>query len=600
MTPLSATLSFLQNRLAAAWTLAKALGRYLRAHWKLSLLIAVIGVPLLAAVVFALSPKRVEYVTEPAVREDLVQTVEANGTVTSDRDIALKFPAVSGVVDGVLVKEGDRVKAGQRLATLRASGLGASVASAVASLQAQQAQLSLMRQGSRPEDIAVTEAELQNKRAALTAAQTTLQTATETLSASQLKLDALRREVDVSLAADVAATPGTIAKQLSGAQSALQTIAEVFNKTDVQDAIYRRSVAGADQSVVTARDRADAALRAAMTAVPADVDAAIAALSAANGALGQASTALQLAASLVSSLTESSAYTYSEREADKADLIAAQNTVQTAVSAIDTALSALRSGSAAYQTQIAAEEASLQTARNTRDKAQADILTYEASVRIGEAQLQLKRAGNRPEDIAAQEARVRQAQAEVARASAAYNDTILVAPIDGKITKVNIKKGEYTPADAAVTMLGDSPYRIEMYVSEIDIPKVHLTQSGSIELDAFRGNPFALTVSEIDPAATDRDGVPKYRVVLDFAAPADDLKIGMTGDADIVTGTRENVVTVPSRAVLERDDGTSYVRILTDDGPEERTVTTGLDGRDGEIEVDGVEEGEVVIVLEKQ
>lgn len=597
---MNAVLAFLRPLPGKSWGMLRRILLWMKVHWKLSLVIAVIGLPILAAVLFAFAPAQIEYVTEPAKRGNLQQTVEANGTVTSDRDIALKFPALSGVVETVSVKEGDVVRAGQRLATLRAGGLGASVAAASASLQAQEAQLRLMVEGTRPEDIAIAEAELLNKKAALEGAKTTLQTATVAVTTSEQKLAALQSEVDVSLAADVSATPSTVAKHLSSALSALQTIGEIFNKTDVQDAIRRRTAPGEEQAIIQTRAKAEAAMTAAMATIPTNTQGAIAALDAARASTAQASIALQLATTLVSSLTESSSYTYTERESDKASLIAAQNTVQTAGSGIDTALSAIRGGYASYQTQIVSEQASLQAAKNTRDKAQSDILTYESTVRISEAQLQLKRAGSRPQDIAAQEARVRQARAEVARASASYGDTILIAPIDGRITKVNIKKGEYTPVDAAVTMLGNSPYRVEMYVSEIDIPKVLLTQSGSIELDAFRGTNMPIRVSEIDPAATDRDGVPKYRIVLDFVTIPKDLKIGMTGDAEIVTGSRNDVVTVPARAVLERDDGSSYVRVLKDGKVEERVVTTGLDGKDGEVEVIGVTDGEEIIVLEKQ
>jgi HlyD family secretion protein len=234
------------------------------------------------------------------------------------------------------------------------------------------------------------------------------------------------------------------------------------------------------------------------------------------------------------------------------------------------------------------------------DRATADIATYEASLKIAEAQLQLKKAPARQTDIDARVAAVNQARASLARASADYGNTVLTAPIAGRITKVHVKTGEFTPAGAAVTLLGNSPYRIEMFVSEVDVPKVQVTQSGSIELDAFRGTNFQLRVSEIDPASTDRDGVPKYRIKLDFIYPHDELKIGMTGDAVIVTGIKKDVISVPLRAVLEREDGTQYVRVMDENGVvTEKTVSTGLEGESGSIEVTGIEEGENVIVLEK-
>ncbi len=151
-------------------------------------------------------------------------------------------------------------------------------------------------------------------------------------------------------------------------------------------------------------------------------------------------------------------------------------------------------------------------------------------------------------------------------------------------------------------MLGTTPYRIEMFVSEVDIPKVILGQTGSIMLDAFRGKPLPLRVGFIDTAATDKDGVPKYRVKLDFLSPPDGLKVGMTGDAEITTGERINVISVPLRSIIESATGATLVRVLKKDGVtfEERAVTMGMQGQGGGTEVTGVNEGDVVIVLIKQ
>ena len=189
----------------------------------------------------------------------------------------------------------------------------------------------------------------------------------------------------------------------------------------------------------------------------------------------------------------------------------------------------------------------------------------------------------------------------MAGAVASYQNTLLTAPIDGTITKVNVKVGEIAPLGAAVTMLGTSPYRIEMYVSEIDIPKVKVSETGSIELDAFRGTHFKLHVSEIDNAPTDQSGVNKYRVRLDFNFPHDDLKVGMTGDAEIDSGISKNVVSVPLRAVIQNTKGEKIVRVMDSNNKiSDVVVTTGLEGTDGNVEVmSGIKEGDTVVVLVK-
>ncbi len=573
-------------------------GFLLRNKWRL-LIAAAILIPLGAIVSFALSPTQPEYLTEAAERGDLEQTVEAVGTVISERDLALQFPT-SGIVAQVLVKEGDTVQAGQRLATLRAGNLAADVSAAAARLQQAEADLRAMKEGSRPEDIAVTEADVASKRAALETARTSLQTATDSYEKSQSKLELLLQQANINLAGDVTSAASAVLRELVVAQNALSEVKDVLSNNDVIDAIIKTESSDYSDITIQLNSATTAVSSALSKPSAATYDDALVSLESSRNLLNQTSTVVNRMLTILNDLPVIGTFTEEARQTYKGQLTPQRTAVQTSFNNLSTQTTSLRNASASYQTQIAAEESAVISAKGSMDKATSDIATYEASLRIAEAQLQLKKAPARQTDIDARVAAVNQARASLARASADYGNTILTAPIAGRITKVNVKTGEFTPAGAAVTMLGNSPYRIEMFVSEVDVPKVKTTQSGSIELDAFRGTNFQLRVSEIDPAATDRDGVPKYRVKLDYVYPHDELKIGMTGDAVIVTGVKKDVISVPLRAVLERDDGTQYVRVIGEDGTiEEKTVSTGLEGESGSVEVTGIEEGENVIVLEK-
>src|SRR5690606_13305848 len=166
----------------------------------------------------------------------------------------------------------------------------------------------------------------------------------------------------------------------------------------------------------------------------------------------------------------------------------------------------------------------------------------------------------RQSDIDAAEARLHAARAELTRAMANLSDSVINAPSNGRITKVNLKVGEITPSGPAMSMLGESPYRIEIFASEIDIPKVKYEQPATIELDAFPDVHYKLRVAEIDESQSIIDGVAKYRVKLDFVHPHDEFKLGMTGDTTIVTDQREDIIFIPSRAVLQ-DGERKYARI---------------------------------------
>ncbi len=550
----------------------------------------------------ALRPAQPEYVTAVAEKSDLRQTVEAVGTVVSERELELRFGA-SGIVSNVFVREGDKVQAGQRLAQLKATGLAASIASQQAALASAMADLRAMEEGTRPEDIAIAQADLDNKKSSLLAAQQTLASAEQNITQSQQQLETIRSEANVNLAGQVTTSLSTVNEQLTTVENSLSTIDDVLSRTDVNDAVTksRPQAPGEINAQKNAALDAIAAARSLTARAGTDYQAALGALGSARDAANGGSAAINALFSLISSLQETQYFTASARETLKASIATDRSAIQDAAGNISSGLSSLQNAAASYDTKIAAQQSTIVSLQGTRDKAKTDILTYESGVRSAEAALRLKQAGSRQTDIDSARARVRQAQANLARTQADFGDTVLTAPVNGTVTSVNIRIGESLPAGAAVTLLGESPYRVEMFVSEIDIPKVQLTQSGSIELDAFRGTNFKLRVGDIDPAATDKDGVPKYRVRLDFVYRHDTLKIGMTGDAEITTGMRPAVVHVPLRSVIEDEDGKDIVRVLKDDGSvEERSVTTGMEGESGDIEVSGVQEGEVVVVLEKK
>jgi len=576
--------------------------RFIRRHLKLT--IAIVVILFFAWVSYAVTrPKQPVYITAAVQRGDLRQTVEAVGNVISEKDLELQFPTVD-VVSQVLVSEGDQVKAGQRLAALRSGSLAAAVTSASANVQSAQAQLQQLEEGSRPEDIAIAEAQVANKRASLNAAKQTLVSAGSNLLNAQQQLDSLKKEASISLAGQVGTATSTALQYLASAKTALQATQGVFSDNNVSDAIVKALPSGYDTLVANIQSTLSLISSLQTASQPTDYQGALTYLANARNAVSTTTDIENRAYDIVANLPLTSYFTNTSRETNKTALATQKSNVQTALSALDTARKALQDASATFDTEIVTQQAAIQTYQGTHDKAQADIATYQTSLQIDEATLALKKAPARQTDLDSARARVRQAQADLARAASTYNDTILTAPVDGTVTAVNVKVGEVRPTTApSITMLGVSPYRIEMFVSEVDIPKVRLSQSGSIKLDAYPDTQFKLRVGDIDTASTNKDGVPKYRVKMDFLFQHNDLKVGMTGDAVVVTGERKDVVSVPLRAVLERDDGTKYVRVITKaDGQkfEERTVTTGMEGEGGNIEVTGVQDGETVIVLVKQ
>lgn len=583
----------------------RAAGTFFLRHWGKILIGVLVGLPVVGLAVFLLAPEKVEVVTATAERGTLVQTVEAVGTVISEKDLELKFP-VTGVVDEVLVQEGDEVIAGQVLATLRSGSITkADVTSAAASLQAAQADLQELVEGTRPEEILIAEAELENRKAQLRLAQQTLESAEASLSKSQLKLEQIKREADTSLIGDMNSADSVIIQRLSAIVTSLNVVDGIFETTIVKNQVEFQNRIQLDEFRIKADDAQASITYVLRTPSSSEYTDALEKLTAARSAALLGSTAVDTAYTLLLNTEPGNYFTQATKETYKANIATERAAIDTALTAITDELESFRDATANYQTSIAAEESAFTTAEGTRDKAKADIQTYQTLLRTQEAQLALKRAGARETDISAARARVNQAYAELQRAQSRFDDTILKAPIDGRITKADLKKGEFTgdlqDFERSITMLGDSPYRIEIYASEIDIPKVQYSQTGAVELDAYPNRDFWLTVSEIDPAATSIDGVPKYRIKLDFIDNVEELlKIGMTGDVDIITDVRFDVVHIPGRAVITNSQGEDVVRVQLSNGDiEERTVKVGME-TDTDVEIiSGIEVGEVIVILIK-
>ncbi len=574
---------------------------FISSHRRSSIAGGIVLVLLIIGGYFLLRPSAPQYVTAVAARGDIQQTVEAVGTVTSEHDLALKFPTL-GIVSEVDVQQGDRVNAGQVLARLRADNLAAAVAIQAASLQSAQANLQKVEEGMRPEDLAIAQANVDNKKAALQASQSALESATQNLSQAQDQLTTLQQEADTALNGQANTAKSSVAVQLVSAETALSFVQDMLSRLEVNDAIAL-SKPGMDITIKNLRASAlDSVAKARSVSGSAgkyqDV---LNALQIAQDALVQASNVVDQTYSLIDSLTLTQFFTTSTREADKASLSAQRASVQGALNTITSVSSSLQSASAGYDTRIAAAQAAVTSNQGAKDKASADVLTYQTSLAAQQADLASKKAPPRDTDLATARAQVNQASAALAQAAALYDDTVLRAPVNGVITNVNIKAGESLPQDAAIALLGDTPFRVEIDVSEVDVPKLVLSSSGTIDLDAFPNVHYKVRLSEVDTSPTLVDGVSKYRAKLDFVFPHTELKIGMTGDVTILTGERKNVIAIPGRAVLTKATGEKSVRLLESNGTiKEQPVTTGMEGQSGDVEIlSGLSGGETVIVLTK-
>lgn len=195
-------------------------------------------------------------------------------------------------------------------------------------------------------------------------------------------------------------------------------------------------------------------------------------------------------------------------------------------------------------------------------------------------------------------AQIEEARAAVLAAEAAFADTRLVAPFAGIVTRVDATRGAIaSPGTPAVSLVSTNAFEIRVSVPEDDISQIEVGDRADVSFDAYDDTVIPANVSFISPQATTDSGAVAFEVTLQFAEQDDRIRAGLSADVDIVAAERKDVVAVPTRAVIEEEDG-RYVRLMASDVSYRKVaVTTGLSGS-GYIEItSGLTEGDRIITF---
>jgi RND family efflux transporter MFP subunit len=113
-----------------------------------------------------------------------------------------------------------------------------------------------------------------------------------------------------------------------------------------------------------------------------------------------------------------------------------------------------------------------------------------------------------------------------------------------------------------------------------------------LQVYAFRTRQFGAKVSAIQPAADPE--TQRYTVVLDLENPPENLMAGMTGEMNIITGTRENVLVLPTRAIV-----IDQALIVKNGAIQARTVKVGYRTLDFSEIVAGLSEGDRAVLSDQ-
>lgn len=240
----------------------------------------------------------------------------------------------------------------------------------------------------------------------------------------------------------------------------------------------------------------------------------------------------------------------------------------------------------------------LATARSNVNSAATVLTTSAAALDAARSTLALKQAGSTSETIAAQEAAVAVAAADIRSAQAKLAATRVVAPFSGTVTRMDAKVGQIiSPTVSGISLQSNGIFQIETYIPEVIIERVARGNLATTTLDAYGSSiAFPATVIAVDPAETIKDGVPTYKTTLAFLKADPTIRSGMTANVTILTGMLHDAIVIPAGAI-GRKEGVPYVSVVDQDTVVLRTVVTGPSPALGQAEIlSGLVAGDVILL----
>lgn len=163
---------------------------------------------------------------------------------------------------------------------------------------------------------------------------------------------------------------------------------------------------------------------------------------------------------------------------------------------------------------------------------------------------------------------VEQAVASVRDARQALNRTTIVAPMSGKVTRLNVEEGETAimgtlNKDAAtlLTISDMSELETKVKVDETDVARISVGDSALIQIDAFPDTTFVGRVVEISNSSVTKtastntgDQAIDYEVRVQLVNPPAETRPDFSATAKIVTATRAKALSIPIIALTVRED----------------------------------------------
>jgi len=233
---------------------------------------------------------------------------------------------------------------------------------------------------------------------------------------------------------------------------------------------------------------------------------------------------------------------------------------------------------------------------------QAKLSLEEAETNYLRNQELIKRTLISEQEFQTQEAQYKQRQLDYKDRMESFKDlqlqlnwTKIRALSEGFITERLIETGDRVNANQQVYTIEDfNPLLIRVFVPTSDAIKLKTGMPAEVMTEILKGTVFAGNVKLINPRIDAQTGTVK--VTVEAFDDSLRLKPGMFVEVRIVIGKKEDVLVIPRKALLYKQNKT-YIFVMDQNQVSQREVLLGLTEEDDVEVTSGLNEGEVIVVV---
>ncbi|MFH1388544.1 MAG: efflux RND transporter periplasmic adaptor subunit [Patescibacteria group bacterium] len=222
--------------------------------------------------------------------------------------------------------------------------------------------------------------------------------------------------------------------------------------------------------------------------------------------------------------------------------------------------------------------------------------------------------------VAVSELKYKNANAEIAAAYAKVaselrdyqeNSSLIIAPSAGIISDVALAPGFIIAASSTTSNTSGATIVSAQTIGNISDPNGHLiatvsltemdiiyvksNQKVSLVLDVYPDKTFTGKVLSVNTNGSSSSGVTSYPVTIILDPVTVEIYPHMGVTVEIITKISDSAILVPSSSVKSSNDGSNYLEILSNNAPQQITVTVGDSNNTQTQILSGLNEGDVVI-----